>query len=520
MPEVDRERLRAKLDTIPQQDREPYLKALKANGYTWKTGTSTIAATEGPTGDFTPEMEKAAWDDATKSGADYFQAKDYVLQARNKQTQGQKPGGLIDVAKGAAQVSDKLAFAAPKIAKGAVKAGADKLTESFPESKTASVASATAKFASEAIPTSSGELAAQAAGEKYAVPAIKALNTPAKKVLGFMAQKFGGLSQEATRVLETRAPAVMKYARMGIEGASESAAKAAKRLQDSLGALERDLSKQYADSVIERGIKRIGANTPVDISARIQPVWDKIEREYVLDDKAQKTVARLRADFDSMMSAPEMATLGGSSPRLAQIGDVHKFQKRLNSALMDASARGEKGLASALRGVKTELVGSLEGVLPELQKGNTAFREGMTLIDDLAKLDNADDVLRAVNSAMRNRGRTRDAISAFISRSPEAQSAFADAMAATAGKEAANWSIQLPQTGAKALYQTALGGSLYTAGHNPVLGFVSGATTLAGTSPRLYGEGFNLLSKKLPKVPKGTATAAIAALRSQRSQDE
>lgn len=37
MPEIDRDKLSAKLDTIPQQDREPYLQALKAKGYTWKT---------------------------------------------------------------------------------------------------------------------------------------------------------------------------------------------------------------------------------------------------------------------------------------------------------------------------------------------------------------------------------------------------------------------------------------------------------------------------------------------------
>lgn len=36
MAEIDRLKLKAKLDSIPEQDREPYLVALKAKGYTWK----------------------------------------------------------------------------------------------------------------------------------------------------------------------------------------------------------------------------------------------------------------------------------------------------------------------------------------------------------------------------------------------------------------------------------------------------------------------------------------------------
>jgi hypothetical protein len=37
MPEIDRDRLVAKLDAIPEADREPYLSGLKARGYTWKS---------------------------------------------------------------------------------------------------------------------------------------------------------------------------------------------------------------------------------------------------------------------------------------------------------------------------------------------------------------------------------------------------------------------------------------------------------------------------------------------------
>jgi hypothetical protein len=39
MPEITREKLSAKLDTIPEQDREPYVQALKSQGYTWRAAT-------------------------------------------------------------------------------------------------------------------------------------------------------------------------------------------------------------------------------------------------------------------------------------------------------------------------------------------------------------------------------------------------------------------------------------------------------------------------------------------------
>lgn len=43
MPEITREKLSAKLDTIPEADREPYVQALKAQGYTWKSANPAPA---------------------------------------------------------------------------------------------------------------------------------------------------------------------------------------------------------------------------------------------------------------------------------------------------------------------------------------------------------------------------------------------------------------------------------------------------------------------------------------------
>mgnify|MGYP001606992828 CR=1 FL=1 len=42
MPDIDRDILGRKLDTIPEQDREPYLQALRGKGYTWKSNAKQV----------------------------------------------------------------------------------------------------------------------------------------------------------------------------------------------------------------------------------------------------------------------------------------------------------------------------------------------------------------------------------------------------------------------------------------------------------------------------------------------
>ena len=69
MPEIDRERLAAKLATIPEQDKEPYLLALKAKGYTWKTSSQSAPTTTASAAKQAPQAAKAAAKDASRHAA-------------------------------------------------------------------------------------------------------------------------------------------------------------------------------------------------------------------------------------------------------------------------------------------------------------------------------------------------------------------------------------------------------------------------------------------------------------------
>lgn len=48
MPEIDREKLSAKLDMIPEADRENYVKALRENGYTWRVSGAPAKPAQPP----------------------------------------------------------------------------------------------------------------------------------------------------------------------------------------------------------------------------------------------------------------------------------------------------------------------------------------------------------------------------------------------------------------------------------------------------------------------------------------
>ena len=484
--------------------------------------------------------EKPIWDAGKAQGGDYFETKAKVVAARNQFTQGQPQASIPQLAKGIAETTSQMAFAAPKIAKGAVQEGAKALKEAAPNSRVASATAATADFAANAIPTSPGELAAQAAGEKYAGPAVKAvgkaLNPVAKKALGFMAQKFGGLAEETTKILEARAPDVVKYARMGADKAAEAAAAAAKSVKASIEEYVDKAGDEYAAAIDNLVAKNAAYN-----SIRVD-----------LPRLAGKTVEKLRQDFgfaDQSARLPNLQIVGpggqpiqaaqGAVQRVGKAaGDVDLFnefaaqfqrpmtptqayllQKDLSYAIR---ANAGKPIAAALGKLKTAAVDAFDATIGNtpLSGINKGYRAAMELAEELSKVSNADNAVTVINSAFKNRGETRDALAAIAKVSPGVQKSLDDMFAATAGKNVAHWTAQLPPTGAKALYQMGLGASGAAVMTNPVVGIPSATAYMAATSPRVYGEAFNALTKTLPKVPRGGPTAAVAALRARRKEDE
>lgn len=474
-------------------------------------GTPESQKTESPAyvpGQFPYEEEKKIWDQANKEGLDYYQAKQKVLEARNKYTQSRQSGGIGENIQGASGIVAGTALAPIAEAKKAVGAAGEAIKEKYPGLVGSAVGKAL-KFGSEAVPESPAQIAGQA-GAELALPVAAAKASPVvKKALGFMAEKFGGLSNDVTATLEKNAPAVIKYARMGYEKASEEAASAAKRFVDAISGHMEKASDEYEKTAVQAVKDKYGPGMRLNLFNALGDTFTSIRQDFGFGDPSPLNFSDEAAQA-KYLKVEQAAT----SLKDASVDEVYKFQKRLNKTIRDS----EGSLKAALLRVKGATVKYLEDRVPEIQQGNEVFKAGAKLTEDLSRVENADNPVSVINSALRNKGYTRDAINKLISESPEAKSAMDDMISANAGKQVAHWTAQLPPTGAKALYQLGLGASGAEILRNPIVGVPGAAVYLGATSPRLYGEGFNILSKELPAgASRAAAVSALAAMRQRKS---
>lgn len=482
--------------------------------------------------------EQAIWDAGKAAGEDYYATKAKVVAARNKFTQSQPQASLPQLAKGAAKLTSGMAFAGPEIVKGGIQEGAAALKEAFPKSKVASGTAAAVDFAANAIPVTPGELALQAAGERYAGPAFKAagkaLNPVAKKAVGFMAEKFGTLSGEVTKLLDERAPDVIKYARMGVDAATEAAASAAKAVKTHI-----DTYADKAGDAYRTEIEKLVQQNPsynairIDMQRLAGGVVDSVRQDFGFPDNSARLTNLQIVDPAGRAVQAAQGTIERVGKAASDVDLFNAFTDQFKKAMTPTQAyllqkdlsyairaNADKPIAAALTQLKKAAVQAFDSVVQNtpLSKINSDYRVAMTLAEDLAKVSNADNAVSIINTAFRNRSETRDALNTISKISPGVKKSLDDMFAATAGKQVAHWTAQLPPTGAKALYQMGLGASGAAVLHNPVTGIPAAATYLAATSPRVYGEAFNALSKELPKLPRGSATAALAALRARRKE--
>lgn len=482
--------------------------------------------------------EKAIWDAGKAAGESYFDTKAKVVAARNKFTQSQPQASLPQLAKGVAKLTSGMAFAGPEIVKGGIQEGAAALKEAFPKSKVASGAAAAVDFAANAIPVTPGELALQAAGERYAGPALKvagrALNPVAKKAVGFMAEKFGGLSNEVTKLLEDSAPAVMKYARQGVDAATEAAAAASKAVKVHIENFADKAGDAYRDA-----IEKIVQQNPsynairIDMQRLAGGVVDSVRQDFGFPDTSASLPNLQLLDASGRAIQAAQGTIERVGKAASDVDLFNAFTAQFKKSMTPTQAyllqkdlsyairaNADKPIAAALSQLKKAAVQAFDSVVQNtpLSKVNADYRVAMTLAEDLSKVSNADNAVSVINTAFRNRSETRDALNTISKISPGVKKSLEDMFAATAGKQVAHWTAQLPPTGAKALYQMALGASGAAILHNPVTGIPAAGAYMAATSPRVYGEAFNALSKELPKLPRGSATAALAALRARRKE--
>ncbi len=216
MPEIEREKLDAKLNTIPESDREGYIQALKAKGYTWKSNASIVpqdasgftdsqdpSSPRNVPGLFPADQEAAAWAQAKKDHPnDYYAAQAQVLAARNKYTQSRPPDTLAQNVQGASGIVAGTAMAPLGIAKKGIADVGQSIQSKYPGIAGTALGGAL-KYGSNIIPESPKQLAAnEATGAAVgaAMPAVRAVG-------GKVGQALEGLSG-----LEYKTPGILSQA--------------------------------------------------------------------------------------------------------------------------------------------------------------------------------------------------------------------------------------------------------------------------------------------------------------------
>lgn len=489
-------------------------------------------------GMFPYEEEKKIWDQANAQGLDYYQAKQKVLEARNKYTQSQKSGGIGENISGASGVVAGTALAPLGLAKQGVEASGESLQKKFPDSAIASGLGKALKFGAGAIPTTPLQVAGQA-GVELAAPSLaegaNKLREPAKKVVGWFAQKFGGVASDTLKLLEDRAPEVVQYARQGYEAATKAATNAGKEIQGHIEQYAQKAGEEYrkaVESVIQKNPQY--NNIRIDLQRTAGDAIQKIRDDFGFPDSS-KRLSNLKI-VDSA-GVPVQAAQGAINRIGKSEADTNLFNEFVDQTkklltptqayylqrdLSDAIRSNQgKPIAAALGQLKSQVINGFDASINGTPLGgiNKGYRVAMTLAEDLSRVANSDNPLQVIKSAFSRDTNTADALGDLFSKSPQAKAAWEKAQVADAGAKISAWSRHVnPNTGASLLPAAAISGIVKTAGAGVPAALGAGALEFAATSPRLYGEGFNLLSKNVPSAAsKSAALAALAALR-QRNQ--
>ena len=331
-----------------------------------------------------------------------------------------------------------------------------------------------------------------AAGQTLVLSAPTIASFAGKIVKGagsLMAQKLGGIAPESVEMLEKNAPAVIKYARMGAEAAQEAASNAAKKFQGAWDSFHEVVSNEYAQ-LIESSVKnKFGPKHTIDLASPIEKVNVEVmdtvgygDPERIVDKSGENIYKRFSEQAKKLKKA---------TPR-----QVYNFQKDLNAEIRDARARSDYRLPLALNKIKKATVDTLEKTIPEVLEANTIYKSAEELGEELRKVINADDAFKVINSHLRSKSHTGDAIMKLVSQNPKAKETLEEMATAMAGKSFSQWSRFLPNN---QLPKNPLWGLAYY-GAAEAIQHLSGSTPEVlgagiATSPRLYGEAGNLALK-------------------------
>ena len=481
MPEIDRERLAAKLATIPEQDKEPYLLALKAKGYTWKTSSQSAPTT-------TASAAKQAITETLTEDVPY-------LGRVAKAVRTDIPGAIAE------------------------KAG------QLGMPKTGAAIGTAVGMAGELIPQKGWELATlgaakplgtavKAAGATLAPPLISFLARIEKPVVTRAIARAGELGKK-----ELLAPEAIENA---IKGLGEGIKSARSALGQKLGAIEDRLA---STSLVKIPVADIGLGLSkkfVNSGFSVPPIWLKFirERPGKITSALPKEVTEILSDLGSK---PLSFRDGVNLKR--KIADIVDWDK---SKLLGLSSKEQ----SFLKNAHAELNARLRVESPRYAKANAAFAKAAKVYDELAKdvLSGKPETIQRRITGMFNKGSADRKIVERVDKiSRDAGTSLdtiLDSIMAQKFQPVINPTVMnaATRTGGGILGAAGLGGAAgtYAAMGSPGAALAVGGA-LAATSPKLHALGIRAFAAPMgkataPALARPAASAAIAALRARREK--
>ena len=331
--------------------------------------------------------------------------------------------------------------------------------------------------------------AAEGLLQEFGPSAIKGVATGTRKLGGALfdaaAKTISGISQHSLDLMESNAPQVIKYARMGVDEAKSVAMGAAKKFQNSISAYVDAAGKQYK-KLIEAEL----AKTPtlrIDLQQALKGTIDAIREDfgYPVASGTKKAAEIAKGTIERIVHPDEVAAFNEFTSLADKLTNatpqqVYFFQKDINAAIRRNYG---KPVAAALAQLRDETMQTLDNVLPNISKANAIYRKAMEFETDLKGLSSADNPLTKLVMAARKGTNLQDVVDTFRAASPEAGGLVDEAIFANAGAEFAPAIANLPRTG----LTTGLGLGAVGATGSPAV--AAGAiATLPFLSPRLVGE--------------------------------
>lgn len=502
MPEISVDKLSAKLDTIPEADREGYVQALQGQGYTWKAEAQLNDAVASPmqsTNGFqrgfpTGQIPQNSVDQAIDVGLLSNEPTSGILNNTARAVPS-IVGGMIRGPRGAA-------------AGEALRQGAVYLNSRSGATQAPTISDATIRPAIAAGTQIIGDAAAP-----YVAAGIsglaKGIGNTASNVLEYGGVNLAGVKQAAYDVAKTGADKVRAF--IGAEPA----------VGDNLAQNVRGLIAGAVSKGEKEYPKLIDA-------AKADPAYagKTFDLQSAIGDKALEIGDKFKLirtpNLEANPGAAKYWKFAGQLDRLsnASLDEVHGFQQQLNGL---ASEYAGKPLGAAFRQLQGKVRSFLGNEIPEIGKANAAYAAAKTLEEQTGKLTNANDLLAHIARVSRNPQDTleKQALTSASDKVPGLADALGNVDAYHAAQSFGPLVRGLPQTGMGASIASgfikqpvmAAMGTQYVTG-NPVLAGAAGVGTFARNvtvSPRLSLAALGAAQKAGPLLADAAQATAKGA---------